>query len=177
MTTPNAPAGPQLRTDMVESFVVRRAHAAADEDPGPIELLQIRRTRDPYAGTWQVCSGGIDPGEHAADAARRELLEELALDTRSRACLGFWRLNTVVPFYMPVTKSGAEAVFLAPCFAAEVAPGWEPTLNDEHDAHRWVALNAVRAHFVWPGQLAQIDELARHIALDSPARRHLRMPD
>ena len=72
---------------------------------------------------------------------------------------------------MPVTKAGGEAVFLAPCFAAEVTRGWEPTLNDEHDAHRWVRLAEVEACFMWPGQRAQIAELARHVAQDSPAHQ------
>jgi hypothetical protein len=53
---------------------------------------------------------------------------------------------------------------LSPRFAVEVSPGWEPTLNAEHDAHRWVPAGEARSHFLWPGQHAAIAELLATLA-------------
>lgn len=156
---------------MVQVFVFKRPSPA----PQDAQLLQIRRTRNPFVNTWQICAGGIHPHEQAVDAARRELIEELALDTGSDACVGFYRLDTVVPFYMPRTKIGTEAIFFAPAFAAEVRSDWQPTLNTEHDAHRWVRLPDAPTQFMWPGQLALIHELETVLLRPSLAQEHLRL--
>lgn len=45
--------------------------------PTPTQLVLVRQYRAPLARyTWEVCAGGIDPGEEPLDAARRELREE-----------------------------------------------------------------------------------------------------
>jgi hypothetical protein len=44
-----------------------------------------------------------------------------------------------------------------------VAPEWVPRLNHEHDAVRWVPLAEVRSRFMWPGQIAAIEELREYV--------------
>ena len=45
--------------------------------PGPDAAVTfVRQERGPYAGSWLLPGGRIEPGELAADAARREALEE-----------------------------------------------------------------------------------------------------
>ncbi len=45
--------------------------------PTPDQMLLVRQFRAPVGDyTWEVCAGGIDPGEAPQDAARRELREE-----------------------------------------------------------------------------------------------------
>jgi ADP-ribose pyrophosphatase len=45
--------------------------------PSPDEMVLVRQYRHPLARmTWEVCAGGIDPGETPHDAALRELREE-----------------------------------------------------------------------------------------------------
>ncbi len=137
----------ELRADLVDVYLFRRSPA--------VELLQLRRTEGTLAGTWQPIMGHIEPGETAAACAVRELSEEVGLRAGDPALLGLWALQGVHPYYLPAR----DAIMLSPRFAAEVRPDWSPTLNDEHDAFRWIGAGAVRERFVWPGQWAAIDEL------------------
>lgn len=50
--------------------------------PGPAgvpEVLLVRRGKPPNIGSWALPGGGQELGETAADAARREILEECGL--------------------------------------------------------------------------------------------------
>ncbi len=61
--------------------MVRNAPCAAvviSDDDGRVLLSQ--RARAPFAGMWEVAGGFVELGEHPADAARREVREELGLD-------------------------------------------------------------------------------------------------
>ncbi len=40
------------------------------------EVLIVERAKPPLAGVWSLPGGHVEPGEAAADAAQRELLEE-----------------------------------------------------------------------------------------------------
>ncbi len=44
------------------------------------EILLIKRARGAYAGYWSIPGGKVEPDEHLADAAERELAEEAAID-------------------------------------------------------------------------------------------------
>ncbi len=141
-----------IRADMVTVFVFRRI-------AGRVEFLQLRRAKEPHRGTWQPVMGGIDSGETALQTARRELREEAGLDPASPACVGFWALDQVFPFYRPA----ADVVILSPTFAVEVAQTWEPTLNDENDGVRWVPESAIGEAFVWPGHIAACRQIVESL--------------
>jgi ADP-ribose pyrophosphatase len=52
--------------------------------PSPDEMVLVRQYRHPLERmTWEVCAGGIDPGESPQDAAVRELREETGFRARS----------------------------------------------------------------------------------------------
>lgn len=176
--------GPALRTDIVDVYVFRDS----PRDPGDIEFLQMLRASQPMGGTWQPVMGHIEPGETAVDTALRELREEASLGPGSvRApvrstpdLLGVWALEQVHPFYI----AAIECIVLSPRFAARVHPTWEPVLNHEHTASRWVALPrlasgaaqqarlaAALQQFMWPGQKATILEILREVVPDDSLSR------
>jgi 8-oxo-dGTP pyrophosphatase MutT (NUDIX family) len=97
--------------------------AVSRPDDGAHELLVLHRA--PWKkGYWHLAGGGVEPGETDAAAAARELDEETALDA------------SVVDLGDDLAYDGVTVH----AFAAEAPPGWEPTLNDEHDDYRWCAL-------------------------------------
>jgi 8-oxo-dGTP pyrophosphatase MutT (NUDIX family) len=144
--------GPRVRTDVVEVFVFRRP---VDHD-GPAEFLQLFRASEPLARTWHPILGHVEPGETAVDTAVRELREEIGLAVDSAGFLGLWALEQVHPYYI----AQIDAIVMGPRFAARVVADWEPRLNDEHSAHRWVT---AAGSFMWPGQKRAIAEILREI--------------
>lgn len=158
-------AGPRVRTDVVEVYVARVAGAAKrverddGEDivlPAEVELLQVRRAKDPLRGSWQPVLGHIEAGESAVEAAQRELMEEVGLDVRGDGrCGGMWALEQVRPYYI----AAIECIVLSPRFVVVVDGAWEANLNAEHDAARWVKSHEAAATFTWPGQHESVREV------------------
>lgn len=161
--------GPRLRADVVDLYVFRASKAG-------VELLQLERAKAPLNNTWQPVMGHIEVGERAHETALREAQEEIGLDIGADA-LGFWALEQVYPYYLPTL----DCIVMSPRFVVEAAHAWEPTLNEEHTAHRWIGApehegRPAQDHFMWPGQKNAIAELLAEIAPhDAPAREHLRI--
>ena len=159
---------PELRTDIVDVYVVRSIE-------GQPEFLQLRRTNEPMAGTWQPVMGHIESGETATEAAVRELGEEVGLAVRDAAWLGFWQLEEVHPYFI----ARIDAIMLSPRFLVEVAADWSPDLSGElaHDAHRWVGAPKLVEFFMWPGQVRACEEAIGLLATrGSQFERALRLP-
>lgn len=144
--------GPSVRTDIVEVYIVRDA-------PDGHEFLQVRRATDPLRGTWHPVIGHIEAGESAAQAAFRELGEEVGLRRGDPALLEVFALEQVHPYYL----AALDCIVMSPRFVARAARGWEPTLNDEHDAHRWVPGAAALDTTMWPGQKRAIEEIMNEV--------------
>ncbi|MBU6413900.1 MAG: NUDIX domain-containing protein [Planctomycetes bacterium] len=156
--------GPHLRTDVFDVYIFRVAKSG-------VEILQLRRAEVPLLQTWQPVMGHVEGSESTPAAMWREVEEEVGL-VRTHA-RGAWALEGVHPFYL----ASRDAILLSVRFAIEVGAEWVPRLNHEHDAVRWVPLADVRACFMWPGQIAALDELRDCILNpNSLAREHLRLP-
>ena len=97
------------------------------------EFLVLHRV-PAKGGYWHTVAGRVEAGEGWADAARRELLEEAGLGAELRALGAF--------SYEPAMEGRA--------FVAEAPDGWEPTLDWEHDEHRWCTLAEAEALLEWP---------------------------
>jgi dATP pyrophosphohydrolase len=168
---------PRIRSDIIDAYVFRRVPGAEPARGGhpsrgspAIEVLQLRRTSAPAAATWQPVMGHIEPGERATDTLFRELREELGLAASAPDLIDAWALEQVHPFYI----AEMDAIFLAPRFAIEVAPHFEPVINEEHDDFRWLPIEAAVREALWPGQRAALRELTRMLGGD-PAAELLRL--
>jgi dATP pyrophosphohydrolase len=116
------------------------------------EFLVLHRS--PHCGAfWHLVAGAEEPGETAAEAAARELLEETGLDV-SGALVDLERSFAyplaAEPEYVRERFDPEVSEVIVTCFTAEVPIRWEPTLNDEHDDYRWCEVEQAEALLYWP---------------------------
>ena len=169
---PLAPAGPLIRTDVLDVYIFRRVGTHQE-----VEILQLLRASEPLFETWQPVMGHIEPGETATEGMWRELGEETGLTIASARLFGAWALEGVHPYLIV----RLDTIFMSPRFAVEVDPEWTPVLCAGHSEWRWVALAEIDEHFMWPGQLASIRELVGRVlvpgSLCEPLQRLWLRPD
>ncbi len=122
------------------------------------ELLQLRRSSGSLAGTWQPVMGHALADETSPQTALRELAEETSY-RHDRGLLRLWQLESVNTYFL----ASHEAIVKSPGFAALVSPSFDPILNDEHDAFRWVPRDHADLHFLWPGHRQAVREITRDI--------------
>jgi dATP pyrophosphohydrolase len=133
--------------------VLRGAGAAA-------EVLLLRRSSGAFAGAWTFVMGGVEEGERATDAARRELFEETGL--RLEALFTAGHLDA---FYDPPR----DRIVHVPFFVAYVAPGEAALEEDVHDAHRWVSFAEAAELLEFASQRGALAEIHRDFIARPPA--------
>jgi 8-oxo-dGTP pyrophosphatase MutT (NUDIX family) len=143
-----------FRPDLVACWLYR-----IDAAGEPRILLLHRAPGRIFPGIWQPVTGGLEPGERIVDGALRELVEETGIEPDGIETL--YGLDQVNIFHADhIDMLQAEAVF-----AAELRPGVEATLSEEHDEQRWVAPVEAAGMVLWPAYRAaitQIEWLAGH---------------
>ena len=127
-----------------------------EEKPAPIEcagavvrdeagrLLLIRRGREPDLGMWSLPGGRIEPGETAADAAAREVLEETGLDVEIGSVL--------------ITALIWEGTYRVQDFAAHVVGG-ELRAGDDAAEVRWVGVDELPTMPLSTGLLEELRDI------------------
>jgi dATP pyrophosphohydrolase len=134
---------------------------------GRAEMLVAKRARGVYMGdTWQLITGGIEPGEAAWQAALRELREETDLVPDE-----FYRLSTLTSFY----RVDNDSLNTAPMFCAVVGRTAVPSLNHELQAFEWMPIPAARERLMWPSDHQAVDEVVAVVLGDGPAKPHMKI--
>ncbi|MEO1583285.1 MAG: NUDIX domain-containing protein [Planctomycetota bacterium] len=167
--------GPRVRTDIVDVYLLRPSarshdHNAHHNGDQTHDLLLLRRARAPLAGQWHPVMGHVEPGERAMQTALREAGEETGLTPD--AISAWFQLEQTFPFFL----ADRDEVHLSPRFAVVTDEGFEPALNNEHDAHRWVPVDDAENSLLWPGQRHAIREIRSCILPGGPTADSLRLP-
>ncbi|HUZ11696.1 MAG TPA: NUDIX domain-containing protein [Caulobacteraceae bacterium] len=143
----------------------RRAEA------GAIEYAVFRRS-DQEDECWQGVAGGVEVGESAEGAARRELHEEAGVAAPAR-----WiALDSIAS--VPAEVFGAEHgwgpevhVVLERAFGAELRPAQHIRLSKEHSSHRWLSFGEASKLLRWDSNRTALWELNRRLAAAGAAPR------
>ena len=137
-TSPVQPSHPQLA---VSAAIFRDG-----------KILLVRRARSPAKGFYSLPGGRVEFGETLHAALHREVDEETALKIDIVGLAG-WRE------VVPRTSGGGHYVIMS--FAARWTSG-EPALNEELDAFRWLAPDAL-GNLKLTGGLHEVIESARRV--------------
>ncbi len=130
--------------------IVNVAAAIVIEDG---RVFATQRGYGPWKDYWEFPGGKIEPGETPEEALRREMLEELGVETEPSALLA--RAEYDYPeFHLSML-----------CFLTAVTKG-ELTLK-EHEAARWLGRDELLSVRWLPADLAVIEELRDHPALSA----------
>jgi dihydroneopterin triphosphate diphosphatase len=144
-----------VRVSIVD-LVVARFGAAG------LEVLLLRRaTGTRCTGSWEIVHGKIESGERPEIAAVRELREETGFSAQ--------RLYNITLGGFYLHQSGVVALTVV--FCAFVAENQEPVLGEEHDAYRWLPIEAAVQQCAWPREreaFSHIQHLFR-VGVDSGA--------
>jgi ADP-ribose pyrophosphatase YjhB (NUDIX family) len=114
------------------------------------KILLVRRARSPAKGFYSLPGGRVEFGETLHAALHREVDEETTLKIDIVGLAG-WRE------VVPGTSGGGHYVIMS--FAARWTSG-EPALNEELDAFRWLAPDAL-GNLKLTGGLQEVIESAR----------------
>lgn len=139
-------------TAEVAMFVTRR---------GGREVLLLHRAPK-HGGYWHVVAGDVEPGESAVQAAGRELQEETGLVAEiglGVAVTEYADALTEDPSKPKAEDDSPVVSVRVDCFGVEAPQDWEPTLDWEHDDHRWCQPSEAVQEIRWPATAQALERL------------------
>jgi len=154
-----------FRPDLVDVWIYRNG------TEGPEILLMRRVPGRVLPGLWQGVSGSLEADERVVDGALRELREETGFERP--VVEAFFDLDHVNQFHF----AAVDAILTAAVFAARVRPASEPVLSHEHDAARWLSLDAAIAEVIWPGYREALRRIGENLLDPMRARWFELAPD
>jgi 8-oxo-dGTP pyrophosphatase MutT (NUDIX family) len=143
-----------MRTEEVLLVVYRPAPPTMRQTDAIREFLVLLRSPERH-GYWNLVAGGVEEGETASAAARRELLEESGLGTPTR----FEPLPLELGYVRP---EGSKVVVHG--FLAAAPQGWEPVLDEEHVEYRWCSPGDADDLLAYPEPREAVAFVARLLA-------------
>ncbi len=136
----------------VSAYVIRLTAEGA-------RYLLIRRCEKSLNGTWQMVTGGIEPGETASAAALREIREETGLIPST-----LYAADAVETFYMHAN----DKIIFVPVFVSFVEDPEVHLSPEEHDAYEWLTFEEARERLVWAEQKRVITHIQHAFILNKP---------
>ena len=122
------------------------------------EFLVLHRSPE-QGGYWHGVAGALEDGETAAEAAARELHEETGLAAEPAGAGEPYAYPVAEePERVPLFPPGTREIVVT-SFVVDAPPGWEPTLDWEHDGYRWCSAAEASELFHWPEPAAQVRNL------------------
>ncbi len=125
-----------------------------------VRYLLIRRCGSFLCGTWQMVTGGIEPGETASEAALREIYEETGLIPTA-----FFSADTIETFY---SKERDKVVFM-PVFVAFTDKETVALSPKEHDAYEWLSFEEAKQRLIWQEQKRILEHVHSVFVLQEPS--------
>jgi len=108
-------------------------------------------------GRWQLPGGAVDPGEHPADAVRRECLEEAGIVVEPLRVVGAFG----GPEYHIVYSNGDEAGYVVTVYEVALTSGDPAPSDDETQAVGWFAPDELDALSIAPATRTTMRALFR----------------
>ncbi len=149
---------PDSKPDAV-AVVLLRASTGSGAASNDAEVLLLRRVGGAFAGAWTFVMGGVEDGERATDAARREVLEETGLSSTALFTAG-----ELDAFYDPVR----DRIVHVPFFVAYAAGADVVLETDVHDEHRWVTFAQAAELLEFASHRRVLDEIHRGFVARTP---------
>lgn len=97
------------------------------------QILLAERAIEPFRGYWDIPGGFLEPGEHPADGARREALEETGLQIAIADS----------PFAIMIDRYGESQDYTLNLYYVATVIGGEAQPADDVASLRWFPLNAL----------------------------------
>jgi dihydroneopterin triphosphate diphosphatase len=121
--------------------------------------LILRRTGQ---GIWHVVAGVVEDGESLEEAGIRELMEESGLVLSALPFDLGSQVHGIDEEWRSEFPPGLSEVTVH-SFGVEAPSGWEPVMNEEHDAYRWCGVDEARRLLHWPEATEMVQRLAEII--------------
>jgi 8-oxo-dGTP pyrophosphatase MutT (NUDIX family) len=141
-----------LRAKIGTDFLLMPAVGALlRDDEGRILLVQH------VEGRWQLPGGAVDPGEHPADAVRRECLEEAGIVIDPLHVAGTFG----GPEYRITYSNGDQAGYVVTVYAVALVDGEPAPSDDETRAVGWFSPDELDTLEFLPATRTTLRELLR----------------
>lgn len=113
-------------------------------------VLLVRRSREPFAGYWEVPGGFLLEGEHPEEGARREIREELGIEIVHIELLGIYMDTYAV-------SNNALKATLNIFYLSRISAG-EPVIGDEISQFEWFSRNSLPENIAFANNRLAIQE-------------------
>jgi len=122
-------------------------------------VLALQRAKNTSRGLWSLVMGGIEKGESAAEAVRREIAEETGVTVEA-----LYTTGCVDTFF----NSGANTIEMMPIFVALFDNAPSVRLDHEHLAYRWLSFAEAVETLAYAGQRDALPHIKRDFADRAP---------